>query len=124
MGVEVLLKPKVKGVILLKLHDLLQSLPLDELPNSPTVSNLQQVRLEIIVSESKVEEQLRVVFHLFEFHLDYSLSDFADVDGWVDSICGDLEELVILELVALFLFEEAHRRLLSHLHEGNLILWG
>lgn len=61
---EVLLHAEVKAIILLKLQDLLQSLPLDELPHSPAVGNLQQVRLEIIVSESKVEELFRIVLHL------------------------------------------------------------
>lgn len=104
----------------MKLHDLLQSLPLDELPNSPAVGNLQQEGLEIVIGEAKVEELLRVIFHLFEFHLDDSLGDLADVYWWVNSICCDLEELVVFELVGFFLFEEAHSQLFSHLcHEGN-----
>lgn len=88
---EVLLHPEVKAIILLKLQDLLQSLPLDELPHSPAVRNLQQVGLEVIVSEAKVEELLGVVLHLLEFHLDHTFGDLSDVDWRVDAIRCDLE---------------------------------
>lgn len=106
---EVLLHPEVKAVILLKLQDLLQSLPLDELPHSPAVSNLQQVGLEVIVSEAKVEKLLGVVLHLLELHLDHTLGDLSDVDWRVYAVCCDLEELVILQFVGFLFFEEANR---------------
>ena len=115
---EVLLKAEAKGVILLKLHDLVQSLPLDELPNSPAVGNLEQVRLEIVVSEAKVEELFWAVLHLLEFHLNHALGDLSDVVWLTHIICGDPEDLVVLQLVGVLLFEEADRQLFSHLrHE-------
>lgn len=88
---EVLLYPEVKAIVLLKLQDLLQSLPLDELPHSPAVRNLQQVGLEVIVSEAKVEELFGVVLHLLEFHLDHTLGDLSDIYWWVNAIRCDLE---------------------------------
>lgn len=48
----------------MKLGDLLQSLPLHELPNAPAVGELQEVRLEIAIGKAKVEILFGEVLHL------------------------------------------------------------
>jgi hypothetical protein len=80
-----MLQAEAEGVILLELRDLFQSLSLDELPHGAAVSQLHEVALEVIISESEVEVLFWVVLHLLQLGIDHLSEIFVDVD--VDSRC-------------------------------------
>ena len=113
--------PKSEVVVFLELGDSLKSLFLYEFADGSAVGQLENVCLEVVVSESEVEKLLGVLSHFLQFGINQDLEILAEVaEDQTFPIHSHLH--VILHLVALVLFKQSHTQPLPLLCHSIILI--
>lgn len=97
------------GVILLELYNLIQSFLFDEDPQGPTESDLHDVRLEVVIGKSEVEEGFGVLLdarnqRLFE---EVVAEHLHVLDGVLVGRHRLVQTLVVVQVVLLVLLAQS-----------------